>query len=864
MGNRRTSAPLRDGPQVASGVPRISRPDAPPAEDRNGAPVGDQEEPERFASAVARVVAKFAASPGTMEQQLEPALVEFIHALDIERSTLYLTTNGRVYCAAKPGIRRVEAINAADFTHTWTTLTEKGAFMFSSAEELPATATGEREYFRQHGPASLLAFPLIAGGGVFGGVAFETVTFRRSWTEEMRQRLKLLADVLASALAVKHAKEELDAQLRFERCISDVSASLVNMRPDTADHCIRDALRRIGEVLSLERIGFFERNPDSDHFLRTHVWIRTGASPVPWPFLRDQSKEFASRLISGQIISYSSLAEMPAHTATLREYLERHGIRSFLVLPLKIGGRVVAALSIASVDENRAWDEALIRRLTLLGETLSNAVVHHHQDQVVASQQDRLRLAMRATRAHGWDWNLESGKSVWFGDSESIFGLPPEAHTGGIEDFMRQVHPDDHAHLQQALDQAIHKQVPYDVEYRVVRTDGQVRWLSDRGEVLFGSDGKAARMVGIAIDITDRKEMEKSRVTAEAHYGQLLETVDAIVWRAYPDSACYSFVSGQVEHILGYPLERWLQEPNFWANHLHPEDRDRVLQACAEDVAQGKAHVLEYRIIAADGRIVWLHDKTRIVTDRGKPVELVGIMVDITPLKEAEERLRLLGARLIEAQELERSRIARELHDDINQRLALIAIELEDFDKRHLQKNKQFRAYSRSLWTKTSDVTSRISRLCGLLHSSKLEHLGLVPAVRDLCAVVSENQGIRIDVSVRSLPHRLPADVALCLFRICQESLANAIKHGGCSRARVRLQRRAGAVELTVTDNGCGFDFDTRGGTGLGLISMQERASLLGGTFSVKSGIGSGTTVFARVPVPTAPASESSGTGTAS
>jgi len=216
---------------------------------------------------------------------------------------------------------------------------------------------------------------------------------------------------------------------------------------------------------------------------------------------------------------------------------------------------------------------------------------------------------------------------------------------------------------------------------------------------------------------------------------------------------------------------------------------------------------------------------------------------------------------LIEAQELERSRIARELHDDINQRLALIAIDLERFDKQGFRTKREIRAYSRGLWTKTSEVTSQISRLCGQLHSSKLEHLGLVPAVRDLCAGVAEHHSLKLNFVARPLPRNLPEDLALCIFRICQESLANVVKHSRCSRAKVRLAVKAGSLELSVIDDGAGFDSTSGVGKGLGLISMQERASLLGGRLTIASAAGAGTAVLARVPLPADQPTQSKRTG---
>jgi two-component system sensor histidine kinase UhpB len=140
--------------------------------------------------------------------------------------------------------------------------------------------------------------------------------------------------------------------------------------------------------------------------------------------------------------------------------------------------------------------------------------------------------------------------------------------------------------------------------------------------------------------------------------------------------------------------------------------------------------------------------------------------------------------------------------------------------------------------------------LCGQLHSSKLEHLGLVPAVRDLCIGMAERHSFKIDFSARSLTRILPEDLALCIFRICQESLANVVKHSRCSRVKVRLAVKKGSLELSVIDDGVGFDSTAGVGKGLGLISMQERASMLGGRFSIASATGAGTAVLARVPLP--------------
>ena len=814
---------------------------------------------QRLVLALGKVVSNFALSPETLDSQFEPALCDFVKAVDIERGTIYLS-GGKVHSWAKPGLNPVKIINSGDFPYTWKMCQEKGSFAYSSPEELPVAAA-ERDYYRHNGPASLLLLPLIAAGTVFGGVSFETITYKRSWPADLTLQLKLVADLFASGLVISQAKADLATQLRFERCISDISASLVNLPAEQTDRRITEALAETGEALGLERMSFFKRRSTEEHFIRTHSWVRGGADAVPRQLLYDHALVLAKLLLEGQTLKYGFLSDMPAEAEQLRTYLEMHGIRSFMAMPISMGGRVVAGISIASAKQNPPWETVLIRRLTLLGETLANALVRHQQDEIVAAHQTRLRLAMQASKSHGWDWNIETGSSVWFGDSKSIFGVSPDGHSGGFEDFLSYVHADDRDRLKGSLERAIRDHAPFEEEYRVVRTDGFLRWVSDRGSVFYGPDGSPKRMIGIAVDITDRKESELARTAAETRYGQLLESIEAIAWRADPVSFQFSFVSRQAEQILGYPIDRWLQDANFWRDHVHPDDRNWVVDACIRDTEQGRGHVLEYRMIAADGRAVWLHDKVTVLMENGRPIELIGIMLDITSVKEAEERLRALGGKLIEAQELERSRIARELHDDINQRLALIAIDLERFGKQRFRMQPEIRRQCRAVWRMISDISSRISRLCGQLHSSKLEHLGLVPAVRDLCDVMAERHSTRIAFSARSVPRQLRADLSLCLFRMCQESLANIVKHSACSRATVKLAVKRGSVEFIVTDNGRGFDPDARSGSGLGLISMRERASLLGGQFSVKSAPGSGTTVLARFPIPSTETRGRKGTG---
>ena len=219
----------------------------------------------------------------------------------------------------------------------------------------------------------------------------------------------------------------------------------------------------------------------------------------------------------------------------------------------------------------------------------------------------------------------------------------------------------------------------------------------------------------------------------------------------------------------------------------------------------------------------------------GQLIGAAKILRDITSQKQAEAALSSLGRRLLEAQEHERARIARELHDDIGQRLSTLAVFLTDLPEFH---------------QKTTEIAADVQALSHRLHSSRLDLLGLRGAMKHLCEEFAAQHKVAVDFSADPMPDQLPPDVALCLFRIAQEALHNAAKHSGAHHLAVALARCGGEIQLRVRDDGRGFDVDAaRTGRGIGLISMEERIKLVNGELLIESEPSRGTTVHARVRV---------------
>jgi PAS domain S-box-containing protein len=345
----------------------------------------------------------------------------------------------------------------------------------------------------------------------------------------------------------------------------------------------------------------------------------------------------------------------------------------------------------------------------------------------------------------------------------------------------------------------------------------------------------------------NRRTSESERANEE-RLRLLLEITNILPWEADAESGRFTYVGEQALRMFGYPAERWY-EPGFWASHVHPDD---LMRAAAERLNSSRGQdsfELGYRVLAADGRTVWLQDIVNVIRRGGQPVTLRGFLIDITERKRMEEALVSLGGRLINAQEEERKRIARELHDDLNQRMALLSIELEQLSQR-AQKPRSLRPLVQSLQTKAKEISAEIHRLSYRLHPSKLDHLGLAAAVESLCDELSGGCKLKVEFRQTGLPRHVPKDVRLCLFRIAQESLRNCVKHSGARRVRVVLEGDGAGVHLSVSDDGRGFD--TESGAlerGLGFTSMRERLRLVGGRLRIYSRPSRGTRLEISAPL---------------
>jgi PAS domain S-box-containing protein len=285
---------------------------------------------------------------------------------------------------------------------------------------------------------------------------------------------------------------------------------------------------------------------------------------------------------------------------------------------------------------------------------------------------------------------------------------------------------------------------------------------------------------------------------------------------------------------------------NLWVN---PNQRSQFMKRLADE---GSVRDIEVRFRRKDGEIRSSLGSAELITVGGETFVL-SVIADITERKAAEVALASLSGRLIEAQEGERTRIARELHDDINQRLAMVAVTLKKL-KQHVPATESGAiGFIEDVAASIADLSDDVQALSHRLHSSKLEYLGLEAAAEGFCAEISERHNVQIDFRSDGIPESLSYQVSLCLFRVLQEAVHNAVKYSGVKTFEVSLATISNEIHLRVHDSGAGFDTTAHHGHGLGLTSMRERLKLVNGRLSIDSKPHQGTTILARVPLAAEP-----------
>ena len=263
-----------------------------------------------------------------------------------------------------------------------------------------------------------------------------------------------------------------------------------------------------------------------------------------------------------------------------------------------------------------------------------------HRSRLVWTGEEQLRLALAAARMGTFEWDLRTHRGTMSPELEAIHGLGPGTFDGSTEMLMALVHPADREILLSSFAEAAASGGSYESEFRIVLPTGEVRWRTAVATILPGADGAPARIVGVGQDVTDRRLAEDTLAEAQARYRRMVEQLPLVTYVESLDAESALYISPQIFKLAGYTAEEWMADPNFFGKVLHPDDREHVLGEFAHTHTTGDMFDGEYRIVAKDGRIVWVHDvAVRVRDEDGNPLHSQGYMVDVTARHAAEQAL---------------------------------------------------------------------------------------------------------------------------------------------------------------------------------------------------------------------------------
>ncbi len=508
----------------------------------------------------------------------------------------------------------------------------------------------------------------------------------------------------------------------------------------------------------------------------------------------------------------------------------------------KDGSTYPVEINLKRVELDRSYYVNIVRDIT----------ERKRVEEALRQNQQALNEAQRLAGVGSWQWDARTDTVTWSEELYHLTGRDPSLPAPAFNEQPKLFTAESWSRLQSAVWEALNTGASYEIDMEIIGAGPITKWAIARGEPMRDAGGQIIGLHGTVQDVTARKLAAEALHESEEKLRLILESTAEAIYGSDLEGRC-TFCNPACLRALGY--ER--------ADELLGKDMHQLIHGTRADGTQFPVEQCPIfhttrtgEGVHVDDEVLWRANRTSFPVEywcypQWKGQKVVGTVIaffDITARKLADAALAGVSGKLIEAQEQERRRIARELHDDIGQRLALLSIELAQL-RQSYESPSETTARIDQLQTQTSEIAADVQSLSHELHSSRLQYLGLEAALRGFCWEFSQQQKVEIDCNTHDLPSYLSPEVSLCFFRVLQEALHNAAKHSGVRYFEVRLWGAPDEIHLTIRDKGRGFDVEAaKANRGLGLISMQERLKLLHGTLSVESQPQDGTTIHASVP----------------
>ena len=456
--------------------------------------------------------------PDQVDREIERALEQILDFLQVDRCGLLGISPDRkrvhvTHAAYAEGVERVSGDIELASLFPWTyerVVVQGQSIRIERLEELPESAGQDRVNCTAVGIRSYLIIPLFFEGNVSSLIVIQAVFKERSWPEEYMPRLRLLGQIFVNAVEQRRRTQQLEERLRFETLLADISSRFLNVTAGEVDREIENAQRRICESLDLDLLAVWQLSKDAPVVLTATHYYRVQQGPQPPGLLKEEEFPwFMKQIEAGGIVAVSSLDEMPEEAAHDREVCRQFGVKSNLSLPLSVGGGpLIGMLGLNTTRTEREWPDALVKQLQLIAQVFANALGRKRSEEALRESEARLSLASDSAEMGLWILDIPSGLFWATPRALELFKFPPnEALT--FDRFLRAVHAEDRDKIQRTVDDARNSRKDFSVEYRAVLPNGSVRWILSRGRPRVQEDGGVKHLMGVSVDITDRKRMEQ-------------------------------------------------------------------------------------------------------------------------------------------------------------------------------------------------------------------------------------------------------------------------------------------------------------------------------------------------------------------
>jgi PAS domain S-box-containing protein len=869
-----------------------------------------------------------------VDANLQKSLGRIAMFLNVERITLYLISSTGMALTkaaswAADGAQPSPEIVGRSLLPWWNSRVLRGEVLLASdVNDLPREAPFEKEYFRENGIISAASVPLAIVGKTIGAMILVSLKRRVVWTEEMVKQLRVFAEIFSNALERKRITKALVASEDFKCAILsslDTQIAVLNKNGLIID--VNESWTRPGGQLGFAtetaRIGtdyldvlrrMEPAYPEAQEVFGSIQRVMNGLVPVSRCEYRSNSSGHPrwialnvtplQTMEGGVVIAYKDITDLkdvegrygelietvpaivwrgdpevfnPTFISRRAEEILGYPVASWLNHPEfwkdhihtddrdwavaftrkanQIEGKHDFEHRMIAADGRTVWLHSIVNVIfedgkpsELMG-VLVDITERKRTEEALHRKDAELAEAQRLASVGSWHWDPKTDTVTWSEELYQIAGLDPGFPAPSYKEHYKVYTPESWDRLQLAVEEALRSGAPYELDLEMVRPDGTTRWLIARGEALRGATGSIEQLRGTVQDITLRKQAEQTLRESEQRFRLVANTAPVMIWMSGTDKLCNYFNKPWL-NFTGRTIEEELG--NGWVEGVHPDDLQGCLYIYTQAFELREEFTMEYRLRRHNGEYRWVEDRgvPRFNLD-GSFAGYIGSCYDITERKQVSETLATFSGRLIQAQEEERRRIARELHDDINQRLALLAVELQNLKRMSSDSPAEVHDLIQELFNRASELSTDVQSLSHELHSSKLEYLGIVAAMKSFCNEFAAQHGVEIDFGHSNVPADLSMDVSLCLFRVLQESLRNAEKYSGERQFEVRLLGADNEIRLSIRDSGVGFDPAEMAiaNRGLGLISMRERVSLVKGSISIESRPMGGTEITIRVPL---------------